>query len=87
MITIKHIDIFKKYGCDSDGFARCATPEEKIFMDYNSWSLIYNLVQDLYLIEKGIASVSFIESTNQKLIENCENIETTQNLKEIMQSK
>ncbi len=81
---MKHIDLYKKYGGDGDGFTRCATPEEKLFMDYNSWSLIDNLTQDLSLVKKGITSGSFVESTNQKLMENCENRETIQALKEIM---
>lgn len=84
MITNRHIEIYKKYGGDGDGLIRCATPEEKKIMDYNSWSLIENLLQDLFLIKKGISSLSFTESINQKLIDNCDNKDTIQALKEIL---
>ena len=83
MITLKHIEIYRKYGGDGDGLIRCATQEEKIIMDYKHWSLIDGLVQDISLIKKGIASISFVTSTYEKLKESCDNEETIQAIKEI----
>jgi len=83
MITLSHIEIYRKYNHDGDGFVRCATQEEKTIMDYKHWSLIDSLVQDLYLIKKGLASDSFIKSTDEKLSENCDGQQTIQALKEL----
>ena len=55
-------------------------------MNYTYWGLIDDLVQDLIFIEKGLASVSFIKSTNEKLKTSCNNEETIQALKEIIPS-
>lgn len=83
MITLRHIEIYKKYNGDGDGFVRCATQEEKSIMDYKYWSLIDNLVQDISFIKKGITSDTFIISLVERLKENCDNEETIKVLKEI----
>lgn len=56
MVTLKHIEIYKTYQGDGDGFVRCATLEEKYIMNYSEWSFIDNIIQDLKLIKKGLAS-------------------------------
>lgn len=84
MITIKHIEIYKKYDGDGDGFTHCATPEEKMIMDYKYWSLIDTFIQDLFIIKKGLASTTFIRSINEKLKENCDSESTIIQLKDIV---
>lgn len=83
MITLKHIEIYRKYCGDGDGFARCATKEEKAIMDYKHWSLIDTLVQDLSIIKKGLASTSFINLTEEKLKENSDSKETVEAIKDM----
>lgn len=83
MITLRHIEIYQKYNGNGDGFVRCATQEEKDIMDYNHWSLIDLLVQDLFIIQKGLASASFVKTIENKLQENCDNKETVQAIKTI----
>ena len=78
MITLEHIEIYKKYGGNGDGFIRCATLEEKSIMSYHDWSLIDDIVQDLIIIKKGFASVSFIGLVDERLKKNCDNEEVIQ---------
>lgn len=83
MITLRHIEIYKKYNGDGDGFTRCATFEEKAFMDYKYWSIIENFMQDLIIIKNGLASNTFILSTNKKMEEIFDNKETIDTLKKM----
>ena len=59
MITLEHLRIYKKYHGDGDILIRCATLKEKELMDYESWSIIDDLVQDLIFVEKGSVSINF----------------------------
>jgi len=83
MITLKHIEIYKSYNGDGDGFVRCATPEEKAIMDYKRWSLIESLIQDISLIKKGLASEAYIKTIDERLKENCDSKETIQSLRDM----
>lgn len=83
MITLRHIEIYKKYRGDGDAFIRCATLEEKRLLDYKHWELIDDIIQNLHFIKKGLASTSFIRATNEKLNENCDNENTIQALTEL----
>ncbi len=85
MITVLHVEVYKKYGGDDDGFYHCATPAEKaIFLGHKHWSLIETLLQDLSIIKNGLASVSFINSTDETLNENCYNEEAIQAIKSLL---
>ncbi|SEA68464.1 hypothetical protein SAMN05192529_1492 [Arachidicoccus rhizosphaerae] len=83
MITLKHIEIYKSYNGDGEGFVRCATPEEKAIMDYKRWSLIESLIQDISLIKKGLASEAYIKTIDERLKENCDSKETIQSLRDM----
>ena len=80
MITLIQIKIYQKYKGDGDGFTRCVTEEEKSIIDYQHWSLIADLVQDLRLIEKHPVSESFKRSVNAKLKDNRINEEVLKEL-------
>ena len=67
MITKEQIDIFLKYNGDADGFARCATNLEKDEMTDKIWSLIDNIVFDLYLLNSNLASKEMAKSITDKL--------------------
>ena len=83
MITLEHLRIYKKYHGDGDILIRCATLKEKELMDYESWSIIDDLVQDLIFVEKGSVSDSYIKSTNDKLRECCDSKNAIRKLKNI----
>lgn len=73
MITLKHVEIYKKNGGDGDRFVRNATTSEETIMSYENWSLIESLIQDISLIETGLVSESYKKDINKRLEENCEN--------------
>ena len=81
MITLEHLRIYKKYHGDGDILIRCATLKEKELMDYESWSIIDDLVQDFIFLEKGSVSDSYIKSTNDKLSECCDSENAIRKLK------
>lgn len=84
MITLEHLKIFKKYHGDGDMLFRCGTSKEKEWMDYESWSMIDDLVQDLIFVEKGVASDSYTRFVSKKLRELCDSEETIRELKDIV---
>jgi len=83
MITLKHIEIYKYYNGNGDGFVRCATSKEKSIMDYKHWSLIESFIQDINLVKKGLASDKYVKAINERLKENCDNEKTIQALEEM----
>jgi hypothetical protein len=70
MITKQKIEIYKKFHGDSDGFVRVGSKAEKELMAYDDWALIDSVLQDLELIEKGLASEDFKNQIDSKLKEN-----------------
>jgi hypothetical protein len=87
MITLKHIEIYKSFQGDGDGFVRCASNEEKAVMTYKHWSLIDDFVHDLNLVNKGLTSKEYSESLNKRLKENCDNQEIINQLKQLVDKK
>lgn len=83
MINLRKIEIFKKFSGDIDYFARVGTPQDKIDISDKDWSLIDSLIQDLELVDKGIASDSFVNSLDLRLKENLENENILQELKNL----
>jgi len=75
------INIYKRLNGDVDGWARIGTKEEKSIMNDNDWFLIESFIQDINLVNKGLASDSFKDSINERLNENCDSEETIQAIK------
>lgn len=83
MITGKKIGIFNRYNGDIDGWARNNSTKEKLIIEDNDWYLIDSFLQDLFLVQKGLASSDFIVNLENKLKENCDGEETIIQLKKI----
>jgi len=80
MITIEKLKIFEKYnGLDFD---RASVKDLKI-LDYSEYMLTDRLIQDIRLIQKGIAATTYEEQTNVLLEESCDSIETINYLKDM----
>jgi len=58
---MEHIQIFKRFGGDIDGWARMKKPEST--MPSNIWSEIEGILQNLTIINNGLAAESFKEQT------------------------
>ncbi|MBV4360603.1 hypothetical protein [Pinibacter aurantiacus] len=83
MITLNHIEIYKSYSGDGDGFVRFTTARQKAIMDYKHWALVESLIQDIRLVKNGLASEIYMKTVNERLQENCDNEETIRELKKI----
>ena len=83
MITEKKIEIFNRYNGDIDGWVRNNSITEKLIIEDTDWYLIDSVLQDLYLVKKGVASSEFIVNLQNKLIKNCDNEETIAQLKKL----
>lgn len=84
MITKQKVEVYKSYNGDIDTWAR--NQEEK-FMNDEDWYLIAELVADIKLVAKGLASEQYIQTVEKKLKENCDSDSTIEALKEISQDR
>ncbi len=84
MITSQHLKIYESYEGDGDMLIRIGSDEEKKLIDYKTWALIDQLIQDLELIEKGLVSEKFKSQTIDKLKEACDNETTLNDLKSLV---
>jgi hypothetical protein len=84
MLTIKHIELYKLYNGDGDGFVRCASDEEKAYMTYKYWSVIDDFIHDIYIVKEGLASKDFSDNLCKKLQKNCDSQETINKLKQLI---
>lgn len=83
MITLRKIEIFKKFSRDIDHFVRVWTPQDKIDISDKDWSLIDSLLQDLELVDKGLAADTFVKRLDERIKECCESEGVLQELKRI----
>jgi hypothetical protein len=85
MLTSKHIEIYKLYEGNGDGFVRCSSDEERKYMTYEHWALLEDFIQKLHLVKNGLASKLFLENLYRKLQENCDSEETIDKLKQLVE--
>ena len=83
MITQAKIKIYQKYNGDIDFFARTGLKHEKAIIVDSDWYIIDSLIQDIFLVEKGICSEEFVNNLNAKLKEYCDNNESIKMLEKI----
>ncbi len=84
MITAKKISLYKKYEGDVDGWARSGSKSGQIEMEDADWYLIENLLQDLKLVSKGLASNEYSEALQERLQSNCSDAEAIEKLKSLI---
>ncbi|POZ50303.1 hypothetical protein [Methylovulum psychrotolerans] len=83
MITSEKIKIYAHYYGDSDMWARRAKSSEKAILS-NDWYLIGSLIQEIELVNKGLASEKFTLNLKKHLIESCDNQETIRQLESLL---
>ena len=84
MITKRHIEIYKTYNGDSDGWVRVNSNEEQI-MTYDIWRQIEGFIQNLTLINKGLASDGFKAQTIHYLNAVCQDEEVVKQIKNMVE--
>lgn len=83
MITLRKIEIYRKFSGDIDHFARVSSHQDKIDISDKEWSLIDSLLQDLELVDKGLAADTFVKRLDERIKESCESEGVFQELKRI----
>lgn len=81
-ITIEKLKIFEKFEVNGLDIDRASTKTKKKF-PYEDYMFIDRLVQDVKMIEKGLAAKSYEEQVNNQLIENCDGENTIKYLKNL----
>ena len=85
MITIEKINIYKEYRGYYDGyFTQNKTALKKVITD-DEWFLLSNLIEDIFLVKKGVAAKSFENELNERLKTNCLNDHTVKQVRDLEQ--
>ena len=87
MITEDKLKIFERYDGNSDSWARNSSEKEKVVMTDDDWYIIESLIQDLFLVKNGLASLQFKDALNIKLKEKCDVEKTINQLKNLAVKK
>lgn len=83
MITEEKLETFRKYSGNIESWDRFGKPKDKQILTYKEWTLIDELIQNIKLIEKKLASESFELLTYEKLKASCDSIKTQHELIEL----
>lgn len=83
MVTIEKLKIYIRYRGDVDMWTRIGSSKERSVMNTNDWYMIDDLIQDLGLVKKQVASNEFVIALRKRLDENCDSEETIKTLESI----
>lgn len=84
MITRDKLNIYKKYNGNGDAWARSGRKKERAIMEDKDWSMIERFIQDLKLIEKGLAAEVYINDVHNRMTDNCDSTETIEEIKAML---
>ncbi len=85
MITRRKIKIYTKYEGDQDAGARGWSLFYE--MSDTDWGILERLIQDIILVNNGLASDDYAVALGKRLIENCDSPETIDRLKDLAINK
>ena len=86
MLTKDKIKIYKSYKGDIDLWARTMKAKNKSVMNTSDWAMIEQLIQDIGLVERGLASTEYCKVVNERLQKNCDSNQTINELKKYAKS-
>lgn len=87
MITIEKLKEYEEYDGYYDGFYIQKVKNGTNITSDDEWYLIGNLIQDIRLIKKGLASKEFARNLEMKLQEHCDNENTILKIKEFIEKE
>lgn len=70
MITLAKLKIYQQFDGDLDGWARACHGQESAGMSDEDWYLIDELLLGLAAVKAGVASASFCQQLEQRLLAN-----------------
>lgn len=76
MITIEKLLIFKEFKGDVDSWSRQSSINSEYYFESKDWTLIDNLIQDVIIVNNGLASKVFTDKLENDLLKNCDCNET-----------
>ena len=83
MITMANLKEYEEYHGYYDGFYMQKVKNGTNLTTDTEWYLINDLIQDVQLVDKGLASKEFSDNLQKRLRENCDNEGTITQLKEL----
>ncbi|SDL50107.1 hypothetical protein SAMN05421823_106187 [Catalinimonas alkaloidigena] len=86
MITMPMIRLYAKYNGEGDVLLRTGNPAEKALVNYKAWALIEDLLQDEFILQKGVASDAYARRHRLRLQELTDGEETRRAL-ELLSTK
>jgi hypothetical protein len=87
MITIEKLNEYEEYHGFYDGFYLQKVKEGTNLSNDDDWILIRNLIEDIRLVAKGLASKEFAINLDLRLREYCENEDTLHKIKKITENE
>ena len=67
MITLKKVNLYKKYGGDVDGLQRFGSSQEQNILSSEDWGFFTEIRQDLHLIHNGLVSEEYKQKALDRL--------------------
>lgn len=83
MITLHKLKIYARYKGDVDMFGRAGRRSDQQLMDDKEWYLINTLIGDAAVINRHLGSEQRTAEATKRLLENCENEETINEIKRL----
>lgn len=83
MITEKKLALYRKYKGNADMFQMAALPWQRNKIQQEDWTLISQLIQDLKLVNNGLAAESYKEAVLDRMKANCEDEKTIEALRKL----
>jgi len=83
MITYNKLKIFEKYKGDGDMWLKTSWFWQRNKMEADDWTIIGQLIDDLKLVNNGLAAASYAESIENRIEENCADEKAITKLKEL----
>lgn len=87
MITQEKLKIYKKFNGDIDSWARSGRKKEKAIMEDKDWGMIDGFIQDLKLIDKGLAAEVYIDGVYKRMNDHCDSTVTIEEITFLMDKK
>jgi hypothetical protein len=85
MITKEKTIVYKKYQGDIDICARSSRKKEKELIEDRDWSLIENFIQDIKLVQRGLAADSYAADLQERLKTYCDSQEIIDEIQKLVE--
>lgn len=87
MLSLDKVKIYAQFDGDIDGWARSARDESAAAMSDVDWYLIDELLQGLAAVKAGVATASYAEQVEQRLLASTEDEATRHCLRALAKSR